>query len=58
MPDWKKAQTDNDGFPTTRNGEMVTDEKLAYLLAEIRALQLRVKSLEETISRVYSKSKE
>ncbi len=58
MPDWKKVKTDNDGFPITRNGKMTTDEKLGYILEEIRALHLRVKSLEETISRVYYKIEE
>jgi len=52
MPKWKKADMDSSGFPLTSDGKMEIEEKLAYLLEEVLALQLRVKSLEGSIQSV------
>ena len=52
MPKWKKADRDSSGFPLNSNGEMTIEEKLALLMEEVLALQLRMKSLEESIQSV------
>ena len=52
MPKWKKADRDSSGFPLTSNGKMEIEEKLALLMEEVLALQLRMKSLEESIQSV------
>ena len=52
MPDWKKADRDSSGFPLTSDGKMETEGKLAFLLEEVLALQLRMKSLEGSIQSV------
>jgi len=52
MPKWKKADRDSSGFPLTSDGEMGTEEKLVLLMEEVVALQLRMKSLEESIQSV------
>ena len=52
MPKWKKADRDSSGFPLTSSGEMEIEEKLALLMEEVLALQLRMKSLEESIQSV------
>ena len=52
MPKWKKADKDSSGFPLTSDREMEIEEKLALLMEEILALQLRMKSLEESIQSV------
>ena len=52
MPKWKKADRDSSGFPLTSDREMEIEEKLALLMEEVLALQLRMKSLEESIQSV------
>jgi hypothetical protein len=52
MPNWKKSDRDSSGFPLTSDGKMEIEEKLAFLLEEVLALQLRVKSLEGSIQSV------
>ncbi len=52
MPKWKKADRDSSGFPLASDGEMKIEEKLALLMEEVLALQLRMKSLEESIQSV------
>ncbi len=52
MPKWKEADRDSSGFPLTSDGEMKIEEKLALLMEEVLALQLRMKSLEESIQSV------
>ncbi len=52
MPKWKKADRDSSGFPLTSDGELEIEEKLSLLMEEVLALQLRMKSLEETIQSV------
>ncbi len=52
MPKWKKADRDSSGFPLTSDAEMEIEEKLALLMEEVLALQLRMKSLEESIQSV------
>ena len=52
MPKWKEADRDSSGFPLTSDGEMEIEEKLALLMEEVLALQLRMKSLEESIQSV------
>ncbi len=52
MPKWKKADRDSSGFPMTSDGIMEIEEKLTYLMEEVLALQLRVKSLEGSIQSV------
>jgi len=52
MPKWKKTDRDSSGFPLTSNGKMEIEEKFALLMEEVLALQLRMKSLEESIQSV------
>lgn len=49
MPDWKQAKVDEYGFPLKKNVPLCKNEKIGYLMKEIRALQERMKSLENSI---------
>lgn len=55
MPDWNEADRDEFGFPLTREGTMSNNQKMAYLLKEIVALQKRMKSLENSIGSILQK---